>query len=100
MLPQSRTTAVEVGINYANQTTTGQREQFFKARYLVGRVFLNLVFFWSLPFRFSDPLCYEFFLVWVSHYLGEMWLNTQAGPYKGNPSPGQSFTPLEFLPVF
>ena len=100
VLPQSRTKAVDVGINYANQTTTGQREQFFKARYLVGRVFLNLVFFWSLPFRFSDPLCYVFFLVWVSHYLDEMWLNTQAGPYKGNPSPGQSFTPLEFLPVF
>ena len=63
VLPQSRTKAVDVGINYANQTTTGQREQFFKARYLVGRVFLNLVFFWSLPFRFSDPLCYVFFLV-------------------------------------
>ena len=45
VLPQSRTKAVDVGINYANQTTTGQREQFFKARYLVGRVFLNLVFF-------------------------------------------------------
>ena len=30
VLPQSRTTAVEVGINYANQTTTGQREQFLK----------------------------------------------------------------------
>lgn len=33
VLPQSRTKAVDVGINYANQTTTGQREQFFKARY-------------------------------------------------------------------
>lgn len=56
---------------------------FLKLDILVGRVFLNLVFFWSLPFRFSDPLCYEFFLVWVSHYLGEMWLNTQAGLVQG-----------------
>ena len=56
---------------------------FLKLDILVGRVFLNLVFFWSLPFRFSDSLCYEFFLVWVSHYLGEMWLNTQAGLVQG-----------------
>ena len=30
VLPQSRTKAVDVGINYANQTTTGQRKQFVK----------------------------------------------------------------------
>ena len=56
---------------------------FLKLDILVGRVFLNLVFFWSLPFRFSDLLCYVFFQVWVSHYLGEMWLNTQAGLVQG-----------------
>ena len=45
----------------------------------MGRVFLNQAFFWSLPFRLIDPLCHEFFLAWVSDYLGERELNTELG---------------------
>ena len=72
----------------------------------MGRVFLNQAFFWSLPFRLIDPLCYEFFLAWVSDYLdhGEMGLNTElvGRPRKGViPHRGmQSFSPRQFLPVF